>query len=536
MKKQALSVLVLGAAAVGVSALSTIVAAATFPGTNVGAIPDNNPAGRDVAFSVSGVTGPIMTVSLSMTMTHSWVGDLRAVLISPAGVARTVVFSRAGMNRANTDGSSSDLSGIYVFSDDAAGDFWTATASNPLAPGAYLPSATGTTRSDAGGCATSLTGVFGGLTAAEANGNWTLNVSDLAAMDTGSITAAALAIDAPDRVFRSGFNAPAAISTRCLNKVQADFTGDGLTDYALARDVSGTIHWIIQENQGDGTGAATPTEFDLGVTATDYVDSVDIDGDRIADAMVWNPTTGFTIRRSSRPASAPLIVAFGQSDNDLPIESGDYDGDMRDDLAVYRAPTLASGPGPLQLLVRSSATGAVSTIALGTGVDGDQYVSAGFDFTGDALADIAVQRPDPMIAGGATYTVYDGRSGEVVINTFPFQRDTDFIVPGNHAGSALFDITASRTETIAGQPGKSFYTRDTGTGTALPVVRFGGANDVRIGGDYDGDGLSDYAIWRSSPTVGMSQFQIRLSTNTATVWMVPAGIDHDFPVAGSKVQ
>lgn len=96
MKKQALSVLVLGAAAVGVSALSTIVAAATFPGTNVGAIPDNNPAGRDVAFSVSGVTGPIMTVSLSMTMTHSWVGDLRAVLISPAGVARTVVFPARG--------------------------------------------------------------------------------------------------------------------------------------------------------------------------------------------------------------------------------------------------------------------------------------------------------------------------------------------------------------------------------------------------------------------------------------------------------
>ncbi|MEO7916212.1 MAG: proprotein convertase P-domain-containing protein [Dokdonella sp.] len=534
MNLRALCVLVCGAAAMGLAGFSTIAAAATFPGIGAGPIPDNNPAGLNITFNANGLTGPVGSVSVGITMTHTYLGDLRAELISPAGVAQMVVFGRTGMSRSSTFGTSNDVNGTFAFSDDVSGDFWTASTTNPVPPGTYLPSATGSTRSNAGGCATSLKGVFGDLTAAQGNGTWTLKISDNFNGDTGSVGAATLTIGV-DRIFRTGFDTPVAVSTRCLNKVQADFTGDGLTDYVLTRPVAGVVHWTVQENLGNGTGAPTTTEFDLGASATDFVDTIDIDGDRIADAMVWTPATGtFLIRRSSRPSAAPLAITFGQVDDD-PINSGDYDGDMRDDLAVYRQPSIGQPAGPLQLVIRNTASATTRVVALGTGANFDEFVSAGFDYTGNAMADIAVQRTDPMVTNGALYTLLDGRSGSQ-ISQFPFEKNSDFVMPGNYVGNGLYDITASRTETIAAVPGRSYYTRDTATGIAQPLVRFGVVNDVRVGGDYDGDGLSDYAIWRPSATVGMSQFQVRLSTNTATVWTVAGGVQGDFPVAGSKVK
>src|SRR5436190_4679059 len=66
--------------------------AATFPGTNVGAIPDGNSpcpsigAPRDVAFTVSGLSGPRSSVAVSVTFgspNHTWMGDITATLIAP---------------------------------------------------------------------------------------------------------------------------------------------------------------------------------------------------------------------------------------------------------------------------------------------------------------------------------------------------------------------------------------------------------------------------------------------------------------------
>jgi len=90
----------------------------SFPGTNTGAIPDGDPVtGRTVSFAVSGVTSPVASVVLSVSLTHTWAGDLTATLISPGGAARLVVFGRPGVTRGSTFGDSSDLGGTYVFSD-----------------------------------------------------------------------------------------------------------------------------------------------------------------------------------------------------------------------------------------------------------------------------------------------------------------------------------------------------------------------------------------------------------------------------------
>ena len=530
----------------------------SFPGTNTGAIPDNNPAGLTVAFAASGITLPVGKVTLSLTMTHTWVGDLRVVLTSPAGAARMVVFSRIGTSRTLTTGDSSNLSGAYLFTDaPVAGGLWAAAAvvdDTQLIPsGSYLPSSSGAPgRSDAGGCATSLTGVFEGLTPAQANGSWTVSLVDQFATDTGAITAALLTIDQQDTIFMHGFEALAVnnsiddspeggVPDRCINKVQADFTGDGLTDYVTARVLGPDIEWTVRENLGPGAGspatgaAGPPTTFVLGTAATDFIDSLDYDGDRIADATVWTPATGtFQIRLSSRLGGDSVIAINLGQNGDNPVQSGDYNSDFRDDLAVYRAPPFSGPDGPTFMLIRNSANGQVRSVPLGIGVDGDEFVIGGFDINGDARADIMVQRSDPMIAGGALFTQYNGVSGGV-LSSYAFGRDSDFIIPGNHVGNFLFDTTVSRSETIMGVPGRSWYIRDSFNGAELPVIRFGITNDFRIGGDYDGDGLSDVANWRPNADPALCQFLIQPSLVPANTWTIVQGVQTAFPVAASRV-
>jgi hypothetical protein len=105
-------------------------------------------------------------------------------------------------------------------------------------------------------------------------------------------------------------------------------------------------------------------------------------------------------------------------------------------------------------------------------------------------------------------------------------------VPGNHVGSAWHDVTVRRT--VSGN--REFTTRDSQTGTLAAPIVFSITGDVSLGGDYDGDGLSDLGLWRGSATPGASLFQIRLSSNTATLWTVNFGQQNDFPVASSRVK
>ncbi len=166
---------------------------AVYPGTGVGAIPDNAPTGPlVVSFAVSGLTGPPTNVSVDMTLTHTWVGDLIVTLNAPNGAASQVVYSRVGSTTATGTGDSSNLGGTYTFSDQAAGNFWTeatlGTTDYILRPGEYRSSAPLT------GAATSLSAPFVGLTAAQANGTWTMTFSDNAATDIGTVTAANLNI------------------------------------------------------------------------------------------------------------------------------------------------------------------------------------------------------------------------------------------------------------------------------------------------------------------------------------------------------
>jgi len=181
--------------------------AATFTGTNTGAIPDGgtpNPtcgAPRNIAFAVSGFSNSVGAVSVSFTMNpaHTWIGDLQVSLIAPNSTTH-LLFSRVGANTATDFGDDANLSGTYTFNDIATQNIWTVAASNGttgfnIPAGSYRTQAAGPDPTDSPGPAfTSINAAFVSVPPASVNGTWTLRFLDCAAGDTGTVSAASLTL------------------------------------------------------------------------------------------------------------------------------------------------------------------------------------------------------------------------------------------------------------------------------------------------------------------------------------------------------
>ena len=498
------------------------VSAADFVGGNVGPIPDDSPAGRDIAFAVNGVVTPLVDISVSLTLTHSYARDLQVELIAPSGAARRMVFGRVGYA---SSGGSSDLSGTYRFGDRFQNDFWEATAAaagGVIAPGSYRASTAGSPSIKTGGCALSLRDAFSTLSTAEVNGIWTLHVADLQSGDVGTVSAAKLTVlDIDDGLFGNGFDEN--LGGSCV-RAQFDYTGSNRTSYVVVRNTGGgpggAVTWYIRDNDGTPNGFERSYEFGI---SSDFFVGGDFDGDGVWDPAVWRSGTPgrFKVLRSSRPGDPPLEFDYGQT-GDAP-QPGDYDADGITDLALFRGGAMLNDPS--FTLIRLSSTGADRILATG---ENGQFSSGGLDLTGDGIADVAMQRYlDPE---NAEFNVHTGTNGAIV-DTFIFAKPTDVIVSGNHVGNAQADITV-----IRGSGGNIVWTsRDSDTGTATTPVNFGvSATDFPLSGDYDGDGYDDYAVWRPNADPTQTKFHVRPSSDTATPFEVNFGQNGDYPVANTR--
>jgi subtilisin-like proprotein convertase family protein len=140
-------------------------------------IPDDDPAGVNLPFSISGVgyasdmtfsfDGDTCTTDPGATtngIDHTWVGDLVAKLTSPAGDTITL-FSRpgSGLNSGNNICQA-------VFDDTATTPFTSLAPADAPFTGSWLPDQP-----------------LAGLLGASMDGTWTLNVADLALADTGDV-------------------------------------------------------------------------------------------------------------------------------------------------------------------------------------------------------------------------------------------------------------------------------------------------------------------------------------------------------------
>lgn len=125
----------------------------------------------------------------------------------------------------------------------------------------------------------------------------------------------------------------------------ADYTGDGVDDPTVARidRTTGDILWIVGNTLGGLVNKVQWGNFD-----TDFiVPAGDYDGDGKADFVVWrgfgdsSAANGvwYVLRSTGGVDYIPFGIPGPGDENpnrDLPLRSGDYDGDDKTDVAVYR--------------------------------------------------------------------------------------------------------------------------------------------------------------------------------------------------------
>jgi len=163
-------------------------------------ITDNTPAGinivvpvagvgniADLNFSFDGTAGSADPASTTVGLNHSWIGDIIVKLTSPGGSTVTI-FDRPGVPTSSVGCNNNNLFGTTL-NDDGG-----------------LPSVETQGNPSAGACNTALAFPVGNFSpnnamsvfdGQNADGNWTINISDNAVADTGSIRAFSL-------IFNSG--------------------------------------------------------------------------------------------------------------------------------------------------------------------------------------------------------------------------------------------------------------------------------------------------------------------------------------------
>jgi hypothetical protein len=304
-----------------------------------------------------------------------------------------------------------------------------------------------------------------------------------------------------------------------------DFDGDGRQDYSVLRfPAAGDPRPITWWNLNSTAGAQTvATSFNA---LTDFPVPGDFDGDGRDDYAVFRANTAGTqseywILKSSN--STIQYYAWGLG-GDLNV-ARDYDGDGITDPAVMRRGAVGS---TAVWYIRQSTNGQARTVLFGTsgtGANNQDFPVPG-DYDGDGKFDIAVYRAGTLSPTN-TYIVL--RSSDGTVSYTPFGNFvTDWIVPGDYDGDGKYDFAVARTGSFATSP-MVWWIINSSTGTTR-AQQFGISSDTPAQGDYDGDARADIAVHRRATTTGSPGFfwVYRSFDNTAQVtqW----GNTPDFPV------
>lgn len=172
---------------------------------------------------------------------------------------------------------------------------------------------------------------------------------------------------------------------------------------------------ILAGTQSLATGAFDGTnnvdliamdDFIYGEPRAAQFHSGDFDGDGVADATVFRPSTGnwFTLNSGSNTVS---VSQFGLN-GDIPLD-GDFDGDSRADLAVFR-------PSVGEWYFRRSSNNTIFGATFGQ--NGDRPVPA--DYDKDGKTDIALWRP-----GNGNYFVLRSSDNFGTFFAFPWGQNGD---------------------------------------------------------------------------------------------------------------
>lgn len=277
-----------------------------------------------------------------------------------------------------------------------------------------------------------------------------------------------------------------------------DMNGDGRSDYVITRITNNLKTWWVSIN---GSTATSDGQFGL---ASDVTTPEDFDGDGRDDLAVW---------RSGAPNQAAFYIynsatntvrteLFGQT-GDNPTVVGDYDGDNKADPAVYRP---AAAGQQSYFFFRGSLNNPSNITTFVPWGSGTLRPYNG-DFDGDNKNDFCLFR---TVNGSGQFLLL--KSAGLGVEYVNWGLPSDSLVPGDYDGDKRTDFTVVRTQ--GGQHAWHILERD-GGGTGASPILWGLSTDSFAPGDYDGDAKQDVAVWRGNADPSMNYFYIRRSTDSA---------------------
>ncbi|QDV39602.1 Ig-like domain-containing protein [Tautonia plasticadhaerens] len=301
--------------------------------------------------------------------------------------------------------------------------------------------------------------------------------------------------------------------TLTIETITGDRDRDGRADLILYRPGSadGESQFFIGGSTGAGQVLGSD-DFRSSLPGSPLADaqlrpgdipiSGDFDGDGITDLGVFRPSSDRMPGASEwiilRSQAGPQSVLFGGSGLDVPAV-GDFDGDGRDDIAVFR-PVSDLLPGAAEWFILPSNSGQAFRVAFGAA--GGLDLPAVADYDGDGRADIAAFRPSSdLVPGAAQWFVLPSGPNDLSfsqkLDAYPVlfgEAGVDQPVPQDYDGDGHADIATYRPTTS-----EWFILR-----SGLPFeqaglrVEFGAPGDIPAPADYDGDAVADLAAFRPS--------------------------------------
>jgi (2Fe-2S) ferredoxin len=249
--------------------------------------------------------------------------------------------------------------------------------------------------------------------------------------------------------------------------------------------------WYFDSGNRSWDGCGQDACFAFG-TAGDEPVLGDYDGDKKVDIGVYRSGMWFVLRSSD---GGVTYQGWGGMVQDIPVPA-DYDGDRKADIAVYR--------DGMWYVLRSSDGAAISTDWGGM----EQDIPVPRDYDGDGKADIAVYRD------GIWYVLQS--SDGAAISTAWGGMTQDIPVPRDYDADGKADIAVYRDGI--------WYVLRSSDGAAISTAWGGMAQDIPVPADYDGDGKADIAVYRDG------EWYILRSSDNQMIYVQLGGAADDLPL------
>lgn len=198
--------------------------------------------------------------------------------------------------------------------------------------------------------------------------------------------------------------------------ITGDYDGDGRSDLAVFRcpplgGSAGQCFFFYKGSNMNPNGNITYVPFGNGVQLDFYVSPGDFDGDGKFDFCLQRTRPGTTTEGQfvlfKSGGGSVEYIDWGRN-NDF-IVPGDYDGDGKDDFMVSRTETIGGIAGRSYYLLTRTGVGGTGGSPFRWGVAGDVRVPG--DYDGDNRTDIAIWRPSPAPSGFYVRRSSDGMLG-----------------------------------------------------------------------------------------------------------------------------